>query len=490
MQRLMKRTALAFFVLLTPCTLFAQWRGYMEPLENPIYEEYLRMGYTYDEIQEAEQAAAESADSSEYVSVMSSSSYIDWTKQTFVSDVSLDVEKAGIPMPSGKALSLNRIQMELPVLIKDPLLSLYVDDSRTLGDMVLEGMVTLDELTRIIDNSKQTPAFFKNATSNLNTTHTIDLQDIGALLVKHKRPYIQEKPIERIASRAYTGIVIDARGSLPVHGEHITSVVSPCLFPRVWNEDMTLVYERNMVTADIAKKTGIVDYLQGQGSNKRTKRAGRDPLWISAKAVYGVNRCDPVISREDYLRITSVPENLELLQQGKVVILLDNGQISHAVSAPQKDIGYYLELSRITKYIQESPVPDLTVEDSDKGLVITMDNLRFIADSAELLPEDRPRVQLIANKLKELLSNGDFTIRVDGHTAHADNSIDPKVLSQDRAKAIVDALIADGIDSSIISWYGYGDSMPAADNDTPEGRAKNRRVEIIAMPRASFVQRR
>ncbi|MBQ2081755.1 MAG: hypothetical protein II461_08335, partial [Treponema sp.] len=88
------------------------------------YKVYLREGYTYDEIEDAERAAAESADVSPDKALMSSTSRVDWTKGIFVSDVSLDVVKAGIPMPSGKAVSMNRIQMELPILVKDPLLTL------------------------------------------------------------------------------------------------------------------------------------------------------------------------------------------------------------------------------------------------------------------------------------------------------------------------------------------------------------------------------
>ena len=58
-----------------------------------------------------------------------------------------------------------------------------------------------------------------------------------------------ETPIEKTASRVYTGIIIDARGILPVQGEFVTSTGNPCLFPKVWNEEMELIYEKNIFSA-------------------------------------------------------------------------------------------------------------------------------------------------------------------------------------------------------------------------------------------------
>ena len=456
-------------------------------------EDFLREGFTEEEIENARISAAASANVSPQDATMTSKSHIDWKKNQFVSDVSLDVVKARIPMPSGKSLSLNRIKMELPVLIKDPLLSIYVDDTKKLEDLVLEGTITLESLTRIIDNSRQTPPYFVDASSQLMTTHTINLHDISALLVRHKTPYTQEKPIDSIASRAYTGIVIDARGLLPVQGEpQVSSQVVPCMFPRIWNEDMTLVYERNMVLPDVAKKDGIVDYLNIRTPSKKTERAGRDPLWISAKKVYGVNRCDPVISYDDYLRIATVPANLELLKQGKVVILLDEETLSGTVKAPQKDIRYWLDYTEAKKRLDQNKVPDVTITPSSSGTVYLMENLRFIADSSELLPQERPRVHEIAEQIKEQLKNKyiGYTIRIDGHTADINQPENQQTLSVQRAEAIVNALVAEGISRDIFTWYGYGGTKPVADNATEEGRAKNRRVEITVQPKSTEIRRR
>ena len=444
--------------------------------------------YTKDE-EAAKQSAALTANVAKEDAIMSSSSKIDWAKKTFTSNVSLDVVKAGIPMPSGKSTSINKIKMELPVLVKEPLLSIYVDDTRTLGDLVLDGTITLDELTRIIDNSKQTPASFENGTSNLLTQHTIKLQEIGSLLVKHHNPYTQQKPIQRISSRGYSGIVIDARGVLPVQGEYVESKVEPCLFPKIWDETMTLVYERNMVLPEVAKRDSIVSYFTDKTAKNYESRVGSDPLWITAKKVYGVYRCDPVISHDDYLRIATVPENLKLLKEGKIVILLGKEKIAHNVSAPEKNTTYYVDFTRM-KYAFEDIVDGIDVKDGGPGLQITVKNLRFIADSYELLPDEKTRINEIASKIKEMAESGEYTILVEGHTADVNKPTGQLTLSIQRAQTIIQQLSSQGIDKNLFSYRGFGGTKPIADNSTPEGRAANRRVEIIIMPRDSYIQRR
>ena len=466
---------------------------YVEQTEFPSYyqqdssalETYVP--YSDHEIeQEALMAAAAQGQVDEKNALMTSTSYVNWTKGDFSSDVLLDVEKAGIPLPSGKSTSVKQIEMKLPNLVKNPLLSLYVDDSKTLGDLVLEGTVTLESLTRIIDQSKRTPAVFVPG-GKLLTKHTIMLSDIASALVKHKKPYEKMRPVDRISSREYTGIVIDARGELPIHGEFVKSEVYPCLFPKIWTEDMELLYEKNMTDPDAASKNGIVGYSSSPLIEDWQDRAGSTPLWITAKKVFGINRCDPVISYDDYLRIASVPANLELLKQGKVVILLEKDNLEHQVQVAKKDQNFYISYHQLKKYFFERKVPDVGVTETLQGIQITMQNLRFIADSAELLPGEKPRIAEIAQSLKQVAASGEYSILIEGHTADVNKPTGQMTLSIQRAKSIIGELVANGIDESLFTYRGYGGTKPVADNSTPEGRALNRRVEIIVMPRGSYI---
>lgn len=422
--------------------------------------------------------------------VITSSSIVDWNKKTFNSTIDLNINKANIPMPSGKSSAVKKIQMELPVLIKDPLLSLYVDDTQTLNDLVVEGTLTLEDITHLIENSRYTPPFFASDGINLRTSHSITIQDLGSIMVRHRVPYEIEEPLEHISTRGYSGIIIDARGNLPIHGEFSSAPVDPCLFPKIYDTQMNILYEKAMVDPERARNMGIVFYSSSDDIKKYEKQIGKDPLWITAKEVFGVNRCDPVVSHEDYLKIAGNQQNRKLLEDGKVVILLDENVLKRKVSAPEKNKKYYLAYQQIKKFIVENKVPDTILIDGPTGIQLLMQNLKFIADSPELLPEERPRIETIANSLKKILANSDFSILVEGHTADVNKPNGQLILSIQRAQAIIDALSQEGIDRSIFTYKGYGGTLPVADNDTPEGRAQNRRVVITVMPKSSYIQRR
>ncbi|MBM7022462.1 OmpA family protein [Treponema sp. Marseille-Q4523] len=433
---------------------------------------------------------------------MTSVSRIDWTKQEFVSSVSFDTVKAGISLPSGKNAASESMYVKLPALIKDPLLSLYVDNAKQLGDLILDGTLTMKEITDIVYGGKMTSPVFKGRTLTLSLTDTISVPSISGILLRQRTPYVPAVPIESVASRAYSGIVIDARGKLPVHGEYVRSAASPCFFPRIWDENMDLIYGRDMVSYDAARSSGIVLYGEADDVRAYHERIGYDPLYIKAYKVYGKNRTDPVIRTDDALRILTVEQNRALLKEGKVVIILDKGELVHDVSAPLKDDSYYAAYDTLRREItgggdaeknqngSNGGVPDTKVDDGLRGIVISIANVKFIPDSTELLPSEKPRIERIASSLKEIIKNNDgYTILVEGHTADVGKPEGQMNLSIERTKTIMHALIADGIPASLFSYRGYGGMLPAASNDTEEGRRQNRRVVITVRPKDTYIQR-
>ena len=82
---------------------------------------------------------------------------------------------------------------------------------------------------------------------------------------------------------------------------------------------MEIVYERNMMESAAAKDKSICGYDWSDDESRYSQRVGADPLRISAKQIFGHNRTDLVISDDDALRIFSVPQNAELLKNGKIV---------------------------------------------------------------------------------------------------------------------------------------------------------------------------
>jgi outer membrane protein OmpA-like peptidoglycan-associated protein len=376
----------------------------------------------------------------------------------------------------------------MPQLIQPPLLALYTDSTSTLEDFIIDEELSLDDVYHFIMNGYKTPDVFTPNASNLYSTNTLEVDRIGQKLIKHKYGYLPEEPIDLVPTRAYSGIIIDARGSLPVHGEFINEKTNACFFPTIWDENMNIIYEKNTADPKFITNDGLVAYDYSNNTDRYASRVGHDPLYIKATQVYGINRTDPVIKRSDALKILTVPENVQLLKEGKVVILLDQEKLVYKIATPEKDRTYYAKYEEVKQYFFENAIPDVTVSDTVEGILFAI-NLNFYPDSPVLLPGENARIQQIADKLKEILVDDGYTILVEGHTADVGKPVGQLNLSIERTRTVRDALIAEGLDPSIFTYKAYGGTMPIDTNATEEGRAKNRRVYITARPRATYIQR-
>ena len=121
---------------------------------------------------------------------------------------------------------------------------------------------------------------------------------------------------------------------------------------------------------------------------------------------------------------------------------------------------------------------DIKVENTKAGIRLTIQNLQFKPDSAELLPGEEQRLDKIAQVLKEA---GNNQFLVEGYSADTGFEKGEMKVSAERAHAIAEALSRRGISASRFITKGSGAHKPIADNSTPEGRAINRRVEITIL---------
>ncbi|MGD0216284.1 MAG: OmpA family protein [Desulfobaccales bacterium] len=102
--------------------------------------------------------------------------------------------------------------------------------------------------------------------------------------------------------------------------------------------------------------------------------------------------------------------------------------------------------------------------------------INFDVDKATIKPESQPALDYVAQMLKD---NPDLNLTIAGHTDSTGTWAHNKTLSENRARAVLEALVSRGIAAGRLASVGYGQDKPIADNATEEGRAKNRRVELI-----------
>jgi outer membrane protein OmpA-like peptidoglycan-associated protein len=109
---------------------------------------------------------------------------------------------------------------------------------------------------------------------------------------------------------------------------------------------------------------------------------------------------------------------------------------------------------------------------------IILKNVFFATNSAVLRPESQNEL----NKLKQLLDeNPKMRIRLNGHTDNEGADADNMSLSDRRALAVRQYLIDKGIVAERLEAKGFGETMPIATNDSPEGRQQNRRTEFVVL---------
>jgi len=123
----------------------------------------------------------------------------------------------------------------------------------------------------------------------------------------------------------------------------------------------------------------------------------------------------------------------------------------------------------------DTPIIEIPIK---VGAKVVLHNLFFATNKTQILPESEPAL----NELATFMENHPaLTIRITGHTDNVGSDRDNQILSEGRAKAVRDELIKRGVAAERIEAEGKGESEPIADNETEEGRAKNRRVEFTIL---------
>ena len=109
------------------------------------------------------------------------------------------------------------------------------------------------------------------------------------------------------------------------------------------------------------------------------------------------------------------------------------------------------------------------------GAIIPLEQVYFDSDKAEILPSSFAALDTLVGFLN---ANNAIKVRINGHTDNEGTAEHNQELSALRAGAVSTYLITKGIDQKRVSWQGFGETKPKADNATAIGKQKNRRVEF------------
>lgn len=138
-------------------------------------------------------------------------------------------------------------------------------------------------------------------------------------------------------------------------------------------------------------------------------------------------------------------------------------------------------LQEVQEKIEQMGLQNVTVTKGEKGLTISVENIQFKPDSAELVTSEKQKIKKIATILEAYPDND---LLVSGHTALAGTEQARQQLSEERAESVADFLVGLGVrEKNRVFTQGFGARIPIASNKTEAGKAKNRRVEITILDR-------
>ena len=170
-----------------------------------------------------------------------------------------------------------------------------------------------------------------------------------------------------------------------------------------------------------------------------------------------------------------IAENYSNPKSGEFLVCLPSER-DYALNVSKEGYLFYSENFSLKGYSSSEPFfKEILLDKLRPGATVVLKNVFFESNKYDLDLKSHLELDKLA-KLLEL--NPGLKCEISGHTDNVGDDNDNQVLSENRAKSVVDYLVSKGIDESRLTFKGYGEKDPIASNDTDLGRAENRRTEF------------
>ena len=250
---------------------------------------------------------------------------VDWAGGRIVVEVRHPLDPSTPSLVRAKSDAETDLEQQLPGVFEQALGPLVIDSSHVLSDYSASDPELYSRLNEIALRARRTDLSLTGDFSALVAHYTVPFfgdQGIGSPFFPSEAVPIRRR-LGDVTTRAYTGLLIFARGMLPAVGENRMVAARPALFPRIWDERMNLVLEKGMCTPETLSRWGMVGYSGAVDDPSADLRVGSVPLRLAARGVFGENNTDIVISTDGANQLLALPENIALLREGRIVIVYD-----------------------------------------------------------------------------------------------------------------------------------------------------------------------
>lgn len=175
------------------------------------------------------------------------------------------------------------------------------------------------------------------------------------------------------------------------------------------------------------------------------------------------------------LRTRQLISKVQTDERGNYLITLPIGK-DYVFNVNRKGYLFYSDNFFLTDRSPDSTYEkNIPLQPIETNASIVLKNVFFDVNKFDLNPESETELDILVQLLND---NPTLRIQISGHTDNTGKPSDNVILSNNRAKAVVSYLVSKGIDQARLSFKGFGETQPVADNNTEEGKAQNRRTEM------------
>lgn len=257
-----------------------------------------------------------------------------------------------------------------------------------------------------------------------------------------------------------------------------------------WGPAVNLGFPINTIDEDgslTVAADGVTAYFASDRSD------GRGSLDIYSFELYEAARPQPTLYVRGYVydvktnqRLVAALEltdlatkltvaNIRSNENGEYLVPLPTGK-DYALSVSRKGYLFYSENFSLKEVKEGQPFEkNVPLQPLEANAVVVLRNIFFASNEYTLQPASTTELDKLVALLK---SNPTMEVELSGHTDNVGSDTDNQVLSENRAKAVVEYLVKQGIAAKRLKAKGYGESKPVDTNDTDAGRAQNRRTEL------------
>jgi len=251
-----------------------------------------------------------------------------WDQGILLLEIAAPLGESETPPPLVKYAAEQQIRRDFSRYLDQALETLTIDSFRTFADALNQA----PDLLPVLDTLAAAAVLKKTQLSRDMKTLLMDFQ---VPLYPHLiRSFLSPGNSLRLPpalswepSADFTGLVIYAADPLPVHGEKDargmvrTALVEPCLLPKLFDQDMNLILSPELMDRDSLLLWGAAEYTSGTDAGELSRRVGNYPFYTTAQGIFGKNRTDLLLPREDVRRLLSREPNRRLLREGRIVII-------------------------------------------------------------------------------------------------------------------------------------------------------------------------